>query len=109
MTDQGAKREGWHLDKRVSIALILALVANTAMGAWTAAQIDARTKANFEMLARHENYIERLRDEQQLSLQQGAAITQQINGLSNEIRRVERGLEQNNALLRQLLTERPSR
>lgn len=37
-----ARQEGWHLDKKVPISLILALCAQFGGGVWYAGRIDAR-------------------------------------------------------------------
>lgn len=44
-TDARASDNAWHLDKRVPIALILALLLQTASGVWWGARIDARVAA----------------------------------------------------------------
>lgn len=37
--------EAWHLDKRVPIALLFAILLQTGMGVWWGARIDARVAA----------------------------------------------------------------
>lgn len=46
VTDTVKGGNGWHLDKRVPIALILVILAQTAGGAWWAATTSARVDAN---------------------------------------------------------------
>lgn len=43
-------REPWHLDKKVPIALILAIVMQTAGAIWWAASLEARLARTEEML-----------------------------------------------------------
>ncbi len=42
MADQS--REHWHLDKRVPVALIMALLMQTGLGVWWAATLDAENR-----------------------------------------------------------------
>lgn len=53
MGEEGDRAGGWHLDKRVPIAIILAIFVQTAGVVWWAARLEARVvtleKANTEI------------------------------------------------------------
>lgn len=55
MIEDPAAQGGWHLDKRVPIALILTIVLQTSVGIWWAATQTARIDANTRAIMRLEN------------------------------------------------------
>lgn len=49
MTSDNRTRVDWHLDRRVSLSIIVLLIANIAAGVWWAATTDARLERLEEM------------------------------------------------------------
>ena len=52
---------GWHLDKRVPIALIISLIIHTSVGVWFIAQMSSSVDELRKDTARHEASIDLIR------------------------------------------------
>lgn len=92
----GEPHEPWHLDKRVPIALIAAIVVQTVAIVWWAASIDARVGTTERRVERIETTIERAREND-------SALIQRVT-------RMEERLEAMLAILRDLQAQlRPQR
>jgi len=75
---------GWHLDKRVPITLILTLLIQAAAGLWFAAKMDAR------VIALEEGRVEqRLRDDRQ-----DRAVGEGVTILRSDIAYIRQQLDQ---------------
>lgn len=61
--DPEKKSEPWHLDRKVSITLILAIVAQTCGAVWWAATLDSRVKAFEDKVTRVEAKIDAQHDD----------------------------------------------
>lgn len=62
----GKDKEGWHLDKRVPLAIILGLFLQGVGAVWWAAQFEARFEASVRRIERLET--QRLADDAQTNL-----------------------------------------
>src|SRR3546814_15995778 len=91
-----AERESWHLDRRVPLALILALTVQTGGIVWWAATL----QANGEAL---QSRVEKLEAQASSGLQIGeriARLEERLEGVRSDTGRIER-------LLRALVQEMP--
>ena len=77
---------GWHLDRRVPIALILVILTQTAGGAWWAASTSARVDANAKAVVKVD-------DETQDIPERLARIETQQEYLIETVRRIDRKLD----------------
>lgn len=87
------EREPWHLDKRVPLALILALLLQTVSAVWWAATIDSRVSNNEGTLSRLDSRLADIAvfsNDQEVQL---GRIEEQVNGLREDIARLVRSIE----------------
>lgn len=85
----GADRQGWHLDKKVPISIILALLFQAATGLWFLANMST----DIELLKRSENQ-QHDRDERQDRAQAEAylRLSEQLQKVADKLDRIiERG------------------
>lgn len=85
------EREGWHLDKRVPVAMIVAIVAQFAGFIWWAATTDAR-------LGDHSRRIDRMEIG---NVESGRAL----NSLSEKFARVDERMAAQLEILRRIETQ----
>ena len=78
----------WHLDKRVPVAIIFAIFAQTAGAIWWAASIQGRVAANEASISRLTDNSEVLRSAVHEQAVQLGRIEEQITGLRSDIQRV---------------------
>jgi hypothetical protein len=85
----------WHLDRRVPIALIVALAVQTSGIVWWAASLSGRVDQHARDIARTGGEVAVLRDAAQTQAVQMGRIEEQISGLRTDIGRllvaIERG------------------
>ena len=81
-------REPWHLDKRVPVALIFAILLQTGTAFWWAASINERVTTAEEEIERIDARQDQDREIAQLQAVQLGRIEEQINGLRNDIGRL---------------------
>jgi len=86
----------WTLDKRVPLALILTLLAQTAGGVWWASNITGRVGVNERALTRLEAVVDATRTSAAQQAVQLGRIEEQISGLRNDVMRVLATIERNN-------------
>lgn len=60
MGDNGGKRENWHLDKRVPIAIILTIAFQTFTATWFAATAMARLANAEEWIKENKQFVQQL-------------------------------------------------
>lgn len=109
MNDNGP----WHLDKRVPIALIMALLVQTSGAVWWAASISGTVEEQGRVSVRHETRMDRY-DTQMQGLRDTASsqavamgrLEQELSGIRATLTRIDRSQEQTNALLREYLQRR---
>ena len=87
MTMQPASESEWHLDKRIPIALVLGLLAQTAGLGWFAATLNTKVQTNTAEIERVDARLERARDGSMQRAVQLGRIEEQIKGLRGDIRR----------------------
>lgn len=64
----------WHLDRRVPISLLLAIILQTIGFTWYVAGIDYQVKANKEALVRAESEIQKVSTVRDEMIKQGAIL-----------------------------------
>ena len=85
MTQQQRNDGGWHLDKRVPIALIIALCVQSGGGIWWAAGINMQVIRHDRDLMRVEEVANSNRRAANSQEVQVARLTEQISGLREDI------------------------
>ena len=83
----------WHLDKRVPIALIVAIAIQSGGAIWWASSIQGRVLSNERSITRLDTSVEAQRDAAQLQAIQLGRIEEQITGLRSDIGRLVSALE----------------
>lgn len=86
-------REQWHLDKRVPIALVLAIMVQTGGAIWWAASMQGRVTATEQSLSRLDARTNVTRVSQQTQAVQLGRIEEQIDGLRDDMGRVLNAVE----------------
>ena len=83
----------WHLDKRVPLALILALLFQAVGAAWWVSSIQFSVEANEANIGRLERQANGMRDLGGAQAVQLGRIEEQINGLRTDIARMITAVE----------------
>ncbi len=83
----------WHLDKRVPVALILALLAQFGTGAWFMSSLASDVAINRTSIMRLDGQFEVLRNSSQQQAVQLGRIEEQITGLRGDIGRLLEAIE----------------
>ena len=78
----------WHLDKRVPVALILALVLQAGTFGWWGASIQARVDAMERDLSRLDRQVVTMADAAQVQAVQLGRIEEGISGMRRDIGRL---------------------
>lgn len=78
----------WHLDKRVPISLIFALLLQTAGMVWWAASLSSRVEVNAREISRTSGEVGILRNSVQAQAVQLGRIEEQISGLRGDVGRL---------------------
>lgn len=96
----------WHLDRRVPIALIFAIIVQSAGVTWWASQMNERMTQVERRLAgfsvRNDATDERVNRQSS----QIAVLTEQVANTNKSLERVELQLSNTNELLRELIRQR---
>lgn len=92
--------EPWHLDRRVPLSLIIALVAQTGAVFWWASGLEARLNAETVTNERQGNQIEALREETKGLTVTSATVTAQLVAMSQSIDEVKTAQREMTELLR---------
>jgi hypothetical protein len=87
------QQQAWHLDRRVPIALIVALAVQTSGIVWWAASLSGRVDQHARDIARTGGEVAVLRDAAQTQAVQMGRIEEQISGLRTDIGRLLMALE----------------
>lgn len=77
------QKESWHLDKKVPLSLIFAIIAQTAAFVYWGARLEGETKANATDIARIERDATVRRNEDRVELKEA------LRDLRDGIRRIE--------------------
>ena len=85
--------QSWHLDKRVPITLILALLAQTAGMVWWAATLSSRVDTNARDIRSAQTEMQIIRAAAQTQAVQLGRIEEQISGLRGDISRLTTAIE----------------
>lgn len=99
--------EQWHLDKRVPIALILAIFVQSAGAVWWASGMNERMD---QVERRLGGFAERSQKADEAIADQArdiAVLVEQIEGTNRTLDRLHAQMEATNSLLRQILMPRP--
>lgn len=105
MTDND--NDGWHLDKRVPVALILALAGTVASGAWFMSDMNARLADVQDAVQRNSDDIGDLdlRLDRQTIIAEG--LLSEISNTNRNLDRLQDEVSETNRLLRDWLSARP--
>jgi Tfp pilus assembly protein PilO len=88
------KQDGsWHLDKRVPVALILALLVQFAGGIWFISSLAKDVATHERQITRLDGQIEVIRNSSQRQAVQLGRIEEQVTGMRNDIRNLLRAME----------------
>lgn len=90
---QTQQNESWHLDKRVPIALILAIAVQTATAIWWAAALDSRVTFAESEIIKQGTALEVQRTAVGAQAVQLGRIEEQIGGLRVDIGRLLTAME----------------
>lgn len=96
----------WHLDKRVPIALILAIFVQSSGGFWWASAMNTRME---QVERRLENFASRAAENERTVTQQGreiAVLTSEIRNTNVQLERLYVQGEATNELLQNILRNR---
>lgn len=85
--------QGWHLDKRVPISIIIVLVIQMMGGAWVASKMSSDIDRNARDIARNERAIEVMSIASQEQAVQLGRIEENMNAIRTDISRLVRLLE----------------
>ena len=85
---------GWHLDKRVPVAIIFALLVQSAGVVWWASNIASRQGQVEARVAVHEQQINAMRDTAANAAVSLGRIEENVDALRNDIERVLQAINQ---------------
>jgi hypothetical protein len=109
-----ASSEPWNLDKRVNIAIVLALMTQTAGAVWWASMMSASVTQLREADLRHEQTMERQRldgigQEGRLRLleQSATRVDERLGSMDEQLDNIAEGVNRLNDRLERLLEDRP--
>lgn len=88
-----APGESWHLDKRVPVALIIALLAQFSAGVWFMSSLAKDVQTNRANITKLDGQFEVLRNSSQQQAVQLGRIEEQITGLRGDIGRLLLAIE----------------
>ena len=97
----------WHLDKKVPIAFILAIIGQTAGVAYFISGLSFQVGEALSHNIAQDNRLDALSNTTQAQAVLTATITQQIAGLNDKIGQVQESQKETNSLIRQALGVRP--
>lgn len=86
-------RENWHLEKKVPVAIIVALLVQSATIIWWAAGMEGRTRGLELRLATMENAQVKAGEQQGAVMVQLATMTERLTAQTEALRRIETALE----------------
>jgi len=93
----------WHLDRRVPLALIFALVMQSGSFAWWASSISERVAQNERSGQRMGGRMQRVELLLSEQASQDAVLVEQIRNVNESVRVVREEVRSTNTLLRELL------
>ena len=95
--------EGWHLDKKVPLGLIVAILAQTAAVIWWGSSIDARMSTLEGTRSEQAVDIRALQTQAQRQEVAAATIATQLQALGDRVDEIRTAQDETNALLRRAL------
>lgn len=105
MTDRERQIE-WHLDRRVSVSVILALVFQAAGGFWWASGITTRIEDHERRIISAEAREDVVQDELREQGRTVATLVERIENTNANIARLQSEVATTNQLLREIITGR---
>ena len=99
--------EHWHLDKRVPIALIVAIAVQSTAAVWWAATQTARVDAVERTVLTHDQRIDALDRASAAAAVLAGRMEAELAGIRNSLTRIDRAQERTNDLLQRYLEGRP--
>ena len=97
----------WHLDKRVNVSVILAVVANAVAFAWWAATMTADSNTQKAQIAEVRAQVEEVQTVLSQQGRENVMLAERVEATNDNLNRMSGELTQLNALLRELLRELP--
>lgn len=97
------------MDKRIPLALLLALGVQTATVVWWASNASATLATYGSELSQHESRLGAIENSQSVQAVNNAVLTQQLVSLREDLQEVKNSQAETNRLLRDLSTDRSSR
>jgi Tfp pilus assembly protein PilO len=85
---------GWHLDKRVPVAIIFALLVQSAGVIWWASNMSSRQSVIEDRVAVHDMQISAMRDTAANAAVSLGRIEENVDALRNDIERVLQAINQ---------------
>lgn len=92
----------WHLDRRVPIALILALLAQSGTAVWWASKMESRVENVATTNQRQDDQIEALDADAQRMAVGAATVNAQLQAVRESLAEMKDAQRETNDLLRQL-------
>lgn len=105
MTDERMPEQQWHLDKRVPVAIIFAILMQSLGGVWWAASINERTAQIERRLGAFAERSQQADREMAITQQTVAVLSAQLENQIRSIERLEGQISETNSLLREYFEE----
>lgn len=90
-----AVRGPWHLDRRVPIAMIMTIAAQTVGAIWWAATMNSAVNSNHASVVRLDSQVEAMRTNTQVQAVQLGRIEESVSEMRNDIARLIAAMERN--------------
>ena len=83
----------WHLDRKVTIGIIIALLTNAGSSVWWASRLDYTVQAHESRLALHDKYFADIRDKNSILYERLARIEANQNYQTDTLREIKQALK----------------
>ena len=91
--ESAPQRESWHLDKKVPIAMMIAILVQTGGMIWWASGIDEKIKAHTTALVDQVQRIMKLEDARLASAERLSKIETLATSIADSVSRIERKVD----------------
>ncbi len=95
MTDNGIAKalNGWHLDKRVPLALIVTLIVQGVIAVWWLSDLSFRVREVEAAEAEHAAHVEQLVRDQDARYERIVRLEEQLGAARQQLDRIEKKLD----------------
>lgn len=97
----------WHLDKRVPVAIIFSILAQTAAAVWWASTMSANVATLREADTRHEATMEQLRSDATAREARLRVVEQGAGRMEAKLESIAEGIDRLNSQIDRLVEARP--